>query len=476
MFFTPIRGIVAALAIGVAVAPLAAQTPSDTTPGPTTLRYKGVNLTPIGFFAIEGIFRSGNETADMGSSFNGIPFNHTTNGQMSEFRMSGRQSRIGMLAEGKTSEMNLTGYWEADFLSAGVTSNSNESNSYTLRVRQIFGQAAFKGGFTLAGGQTWSLITTNKSGVQPRGEDVPLTIDAQYAVGFNWARQATFRLSEKLADHAWLAVAAEGPEMTFAARNAPAGFVIGQVGGSQLNQLTNYSTDLAPDVIGKLAVEPGFGHWELKAIGRALRQRYVNPTGLNGGSRNSTTFTGGVGLGAFLSFAKSADLTISGLYGRGIGRYGTSQLPDATVGADSTILPIRQAHAMAELDVHASPKLDIYLIGGTEYAFRTASVTAAGRGVGYGSPLLANSGCDTETASTGPFAPGAPAAGTCNADTQSLVQGNLGFWYRVYRGTAGTFQWGLQYSHTVKRTWDGLGDHPQASDNMGFASVRYYLP
>ena len=472
MSFTRIRGIIATVALGVAVAPLSAQTPSDTT-GPTTLRYKGVNLTPIGFFAIEGIFRSGNETADMGSSFNGIPFNHTTNGQLTEFRMSGRQSRIGMLAEGKTSDINYTGYWEADFLSAGISSNSNESDSYTLRQRQIWGQAAFKDGLTLAGGQTWSLITTNKTGVSPRGEDVPLTIDAQYAVGFNWARQATFRLSQKVAEHAWVAVAAETPEMTFSARNAPAGFVIGQPGGSQLNPNANYSTDLAPDVIAKLAFEPGFGHWELKAIGRGFRERYVTPAG---GSHNSSTFTGGVGLGAFLSFAKSADLTLSGLYGRGIGRYGTSQLPDATVGADSTILPIRQVHAMAELDVHASPKLDIYLIGGTEYAYRTASVSAAGRGVGYGSPLLSNSGCDTETAATGPFAPGGPAAGTYNADTRSLVQGNLGLWYRVYRGTAGTFQWGLQYSHTVKHTWDGLGDHPQASDNMGFASVRYYLP
>jgi hypothetical protein len=412
----------------------------------------------------------------MGSSFNGIPFNHTTNGQLTEFRMSGRQSRIGMLAEGKTSDINFTGYWEADFLSAGVTSNSNESDSYTLRVRQIFGQAAFTSGLTLSGGQTWSLITTNKSGVSPRGEDVPLTIDAQYAVGFNWARQATLRLSQKIADHAWLVAAAETPEMTFAARNAPAGFVIGQVGGSQLNQLANYSTDLAPDVIAKFAIEPGFGHWELKAIGRAFRERLVNPTGANGGSHNNTTLAGGIGLGAFLSFAKQADLTMSGLYGRGIGRYGTSQLPDATVGADSSIIPVRQGHAMAELDVHASPKLDIYLIGGVEYAFRTASVSAAGRGVGYGSPLLANNGCNVETAPTGPFAPGAPAAGTCNADTRSLSQGNIGFWYRVYRGTAGTFQWGLQYSHTVKNTWDGLGDHPQASENMGFASVRYYLP
>jgi hypothetical protein len=468
-----ICGIGAALAIAVGAVPVHAQ--SDTT-GPTTLRYKGVQLTPIGFFAAEAIFRSGNETADMGSSFNGIPFNHTTNGQMTEFRWSGRQSRIGMLAEGKTSDINYTGYWEADFLSAGVTSNSNESNSYTLRVRQIFGQAALTNGFTIAGGQMWSMLTTNKTGVGPRSEDVPLTIDAQYAVGFNWARQAALRLSQKMSEHSWIALSIEEPEMTFAARNAPAGFVIGQPGGSQLNQLTNYSTDLAPDLVGKLAFEPGFGHWEIKALGRVFRERLVDPTGANGGSQNQHFYAGGIGAGVFMQFAKSADLTISGLYGRGIGRYGTSQLPDATVGADSSLIPIRAAQGMAELDMHASRKLDIYLIGGVEYAYRTASVTAAGRGVGYGSPLLANNGCDTETAATGPFAPGAPAAGTCNADTQSLAQGNVGFWYRIYRGTGGTFQWGMQFSHIVKHTWDGLGDHPTASDNMGFFSMRYYLP
>ena len=33
----------------------------------------------------------------------------------------------------------MTGYFEADFLSAGVTSNNNESNSYTLRQRQVWG-------------------------------------------------------------------------------------------------------------------------------------------------------------------------------------------------------------------------------------------------------------------------------------------------------------------------------------------------
>jgi len=35
-----------------------------------------------------------------------------------------------MLAQGELTNVKLSGYYEADFLSAAVTSNNNESNSY----------------------------------------------------------------------------------------------------------------------------------------------------------------------------------------------------------------------------------------------------------------------------------------------------------------------------------------------------------
>ena len=64
------------------------------------LYYKGVTLTLGGFGALESIYRSRNETADMASSFSAIPFNNSSAGQTSEFRFSARQSRITALAEG----------------------------------------------------------------------------------------------------------------------------------------------------------------------------------------------------------------------------------------------------------------------------------------------------------------------------------------------------------------------------------------
>lgn len=66
---------------------------------------------------------------------------------------------------------------------------------------------------------------------------------------------------------------------------------------------------------------------------------------------------------------------------------------------------------------------------------------------------------------------------SCNADTRALVQGNLGFWYRFYQGSAGTVAWGLQYSYTARNTWSGAKSlQPQALDQMIFTSFRYYVP
>jgi hypothetical protein len=76
---------------------------------------------------------------------------------MSEFFGSGRQSRVSLLAEGRLKSAKLSGYVESDFLSAAATSNSNQSNSYSLRQRQAWGQAAFDDGWSFTGGQMWSL-------------------------------------------------------------------------------------------------------------------------------------------------------------------------------------------------------------------------------------------------------------------------------------------------------------------------------
>jgi len=469
-------------ALGIARRADAQAAGSDAAPSDTmaSLHYKGLTLTPVGYFAAEAVFRSRNETADIGSVFNAIPFTGTSNSKLTEFRGSARQSRLALLGEGKISGAKLSGFFESDFLGAGVTSNSNESNSYALRIRQFWGQAALTNGWSFAFGQMWSLITTDKKGIAPRQEFVPLLIDAQYSAGFNWARQFAVRVTKDISDVAWLSAAAEGPQMTFSAHGAPAPVLIGSTGGGLLNSTANYSTDVAPDVIGKLAIEPGFGHYEIKVLGRLFRDRIVDTGATASLSHTVVREAGGVGVGAVWPFYVDKfdvlDFGVTGLWGNGIGRYGASQLPDATVRADGSIVPIRAAHGLVTIEAHPSRKLDVYGYGGAEYAYRTAFLNAAGtKATGYGSPLFVNTGCTLELAPTGPYAAGAPGA-TCNADTRVLYQGNVGFWYRFYKGSAGTVAWGVQYSYTSRNTWSGVGGAPKAIDNMGFMSFRYYIP
>jgi DNA repair ATPase RecN len=123
---------------------------------PTALHYKGITITPGGFVVAETVWRKRALGADVNTPLNAIPMPGASASNISEFYGSGRQSRVSMLAEGKVKNFKLTGYFEGDFLSAGVTSNNNQSNSYTFRQRQAWGQVALEDGLTVTGGQMWA--------------------------------------------------------------------------------------------------------------------------------------------------------------------------------------------------------------------------------------------------------------------------------------------------------------------------------
>ena len=123
-----------------------------------------------------------------------------------------------LLAESKVGSAKLTGYWEADFLGTGVTSNNRQSNSYVFRQRVLYGQAAFDSGWIITGGQQWSLATETKKGITNRTEVLPQTIDSQYQVGFNWARQYGFRVVKDFGGKFALGLPVEAPEATIGGR------------------------------------------------------------------------------------------------------------------------------------------------------------------------------------------------------------------------------------------------------------------
>src|SRR5208337_3487297 len=187
-------------------------------PGPSTILFKGVSITPGGFLALESVTRSAFLGADIGSpGYSNIPFANAPSSHSGEFRFSARQSRFSLLTQGDVDPVtHLAGYGEVDFLGAAQTANSNESNSFNLRARHLYLTVDndFWGAHLLAG-QTWSLATMNTKGIVPRQEDIPLTIDAQYVPGFVWQRTPQIRLVKDIAENAWFALSGENPTTTF---------------------------------------------------------------------------------------------------------------------------------------------------------------------------------------------------------------------------------------------------------------------
>jgi hypothetical protein len=467
---------------------------------PTVIHFKGVTLTPGGFLAAETVRRSRALGGDINTPFNSLTLPGASQSTLSEFFGSGRQSRISMLAEGKLSMVKLSGYYEADFLSAGVTSNNNESNSYTLRQRQVWGQAAFDDGFSFTGGQMWSLVTETKHGMDNRTEATPMTIDPNYSVGFSWARQYGVRLVKNFDNKVWFGVSLENSQATLTSHNNAANFLVGSVGtlGGLYNNQADYSFNPALDLIAKAVFEPGFGHYEVFGIYSRFRDR-VFPCGDNSASTTCDGVTGATALEAFNDskngggvganarwsfFNKHLDFGLHGLTGQGIARYASGGLPDTAVHADGTLALIRSYQGLATLEWHG-PKLDIYLNAGTEYAGRNwGEITNPnsvdfGKFVGYGSPDFANFGCYSEIApGSGGFAPSSLA--DCTGDTRALTEGTIGFWHRIYNGPKGRVQWGSQFSYVNRSTWadevHAPGYEPHGIDGMIFTSFRYYLP
>jgi hypothetical protein len=488
---------------------------------PTAIHVKGITITPGGFLAAESVYRSRALASDVNTPFNSVTMPGASASNMSEFFASGRQSRISMLAEGRLAMAKLSGYVEADFLSAGVTSNNNQSNSYTLRQRQAWGQAAFDNGWSVTGGQMWSLVTETKHGVDNRTEALPMTIDPQYTVGFSWARQYGLRLAKNFGDKVWFAVAMENAQATVTTHNNASNFLIGAPGtggglynsavtacSTSINSTTgaatttcsaaaNYSYNPSPDIIAKVVFEPGFGHYEIFGVYSRFRDRIfpcedIASTSVCGSSTtagpnaseafNSSKNGGGVGANARWSFAqKRLDFGLHALGGSGIGRYGTGGLSDASVRANGTLDLIRSYQGLTTLEWHG-PKLDIYLNAGAEYASRAATFDPiTGKSVGYGAPSFSNSGCFTETGpGAGGFLPGGLAS--CTADTRVLIEGTAGVWFKLYDGSRdkvnrGRVQFGPQYSYVTRNAWSGASSaEPHGIDNMVFTSFRYYLP
>ena len=386
--------------------------------GPTTIRFKGVNITPGGFIEAATVNRQRALSADINTPFTAIPYGGNSLGKLSEMNMTARQSRLSLLFDSKIGTTKVSGYYEADFLGAGTTSNNRQSNSYVFRQRQLWARADFANGWAFSAGQMWSLATENTKGIANRAEWFPSQIDPQYVVGYNWQRAYGARIAKSFGDKFTIAASAEGSQATVGGRGfstytstSATGTVTTYqnffefapgAGGGLYNAFdgTGYSPNKTPDFIVKAAFDPGFGHYEVFGIVSTYQNRVypcavigttagnfptpTTPTVLScaqsasltpssAGAYNESTTGGAIGASLRVPLAsKKFSVGLKAMYGDGTGRFASAQLADATFRPDGTMTLIHNASWLGSVDWNLTKKLSIYAYVGGEYAGRTA--------------------------------------------------------------------------------------------------------
>ncbi|MGZ4813234.1 MAG: hypothetical protein ACXVZI_10735, partial [Terriglobales bacterium] len=262
---------------------------------PLAIKYKGITITPGGFISANAMYRSKAQNLSNASSFSGMPFSGQPLSHLGELRLNARYSRLSLLAQGKFGGNSVQAYYETDFEGAAQTANENQTNSFTPRLREAWVNVDTASGWSFAGGQTWNLLTPNRTGVGVRGLMLPAHIDASLTVGFHYAREGTFRVSKSFNKKVFIAFAVEGPQTTcassstacagtvpaFPALGQPALTLFGLQGSAGQPSATAPNSAFAapvsvnwlPDLAGKIAIEPGWGHFELGVIGRFYRVR-----------------------------------------------------------------------------------------------------------------------------------------------------------------------------------------------------------
>lgn len=235
------------------------------------------------------------------------------------------------------------------------------------------------------------------------------------------------------------------------------------------NYSNGHSTTLSPDFLGKVVFEPGWGHFEIKALGRLFRDRIASTATTNGHTNITEGY--GFGFGAILPVVKGkVDVIAEGLAGQGIGRYGAAGLPDVTLNpTNGEMRPLREARIMGGIEYHRNSRLDFYTYFGDEYAGRYAytAVDPTGKVVpaGYGSPLVSYAQCTNEVA-----------VNTCSGANRNIYETTAGYWYRLYQGEFGRIQYGNQVAYMHRNLWSGIGQTPQGGDLVVYSTIRFYLP
>jgi hypothetical protein len=369
---------------------------------PAFMRLGSTCLIPVGFMDLTTVWRDKNAGSSMGSNFGSIPYNNTVNGNLSEFRFTPQNSRIGFRFDGDWMGTHFIGYNEFDFNGTSGSNGIGVSNGAFVPRLRLFWVDARKGKLEFLAGQSWSMMTPNRTGLSALPGNLFYTqvVDINYMAGLTWTRQPGMRFIYHPNKAVAWGFSVENPDQ-YAGGSAggstityPAAFAA--LANSQLDISQNVSAGqnilnqptVTPDFITKLAFDPNSRvHVEVGGIERNFK--IVNPASLG---QHFTASGGGLIFGANLEVIKNFRLITTNYWSDGGGRYLFGQAPDLIVRSNGNLSLVHSGGTIDGFEARVHPKWLIYGYYGGIYIGRDTALDANGTTkIGYGFQGSANS-------------------------------------------------------------------------------------
>lgn len=438
---------------------------------PTYLRIGNTCVVPIGFMDLTGVWRSVNAGSSIGTNFGSIPLNSAVGAQNSEFRFSPQNSRIGFRIDGDWKGAHFIGYNEFDFLGTSGATNLTVTNGAFVPRLRLFWVDVRKGKVEFLAGQSWSMLTPNRTGISPLPGDIfySQVMDVNYMVGLTWTRQPGVRVVVHPTEKVAFGLSFENPDQYMGGANGSSAAVLPSTltglattqldnGGSISGTSTVLSTPtVMPDIIAKLAFDPS-SRFHFEVAGVVSEFKIWNPlTGSAPGAGQHFSTTGaGLQFGLNAAVTKHFRLITTNFWDNGEGRYLFGQAPDVIVRPNGALSPVRSAGT----------------VDGFEATIKNTLLFAYYGGVFIGRDIT------LDTTASKPVYVGYGEVG--GSQNRVIQEGTIGFNQTMWKsGKYGAINLIGQYEYATRSLWywnTGIAGGKGAHDDTVYMDVRYTLP
>ena len=434
---------------------------------PLFLKIGGATFTPGGWIDFTSIYR----TTDVGSGFTtalaSIPFANTVAGSVSENRLTAANSRLSLRVDENIGKVKAYGYAEIDFNGYLPGNAYVNTNSDSMRLR-VFYLDLSAGKWDLLGGQSWSLLTPNRTGLSPFLSEIYNTVhlDTAYNAGIVYARQAQLRMVYHFTPGIAVGLSVENPEqfsgsaVTFPALFSTSETDTNSSSGSGGGTAT---PNLHPDVIAKLAYDHKFGQrtWHVEAAGLLTPVAIATASTSSHASVEDRREGGGAALNMNLEVLPGLHLIADSFWSDGGGRYTGALGPQFAVAQHGSVdapFTVQMVHSGAglggfEYQLNRSTLLSL-IYGGTYFSRVSSLDPSTNKLVGYGF------------------------VGSANSNNRYIQEGSFATVTSIFhRPSYGSVQLITQFSYIERTPWyvaPGMPRNAHLFEN--YVDIRYVLP